>query len=322
MHASTLILAMHRNHFHERIGSRVIPHFVIMGAFALLALSSVIVWKLFVPDVSSGRTTIVLAGDSMTVLSWDAERKKLGLIRIPGDVRVEGVYNTGQLSLASLIALEALDPGKSGLFAKSLSDALALPVAGVIRVDGMTADNHTAIDSLSPFRRTGWQQNGMDHLMRFRLWWTWSTLRPDALWTLNIADQGVLRKTTLPDGSATRVFDRDRFDTLAGSLLETDSIRREMRRVLIVNTTDTVGLGNRIGRMLGRAGMIVAAVENESNEQNACSVHAKKTDWNTRAMQFIHDEYGCIAREDGGDSRVDITVRLGKSNAKKYHESQ
>lgn len=308
---------MHRNHFHERIGSRYIRQFVIIGLLIALVLFGV-AWKLLVPAVSS-RTTIVLAGEAMTVLSWDAQRRKLGVITIPGDVRVEGVYNSGQLPLASLIAFEALDPGKTGLFINSLADALALPVSGVVQVDG-TMDKYAAIDALSPFTLTGWQSKGMDKIMRFRLWWTWHSLRPDAIWTLNIQDQGVLRDTLLPDGSATRVFDRDRFDAIAGSLFESDSIRREMRRVLIVNTTDMVGLGNRVGRVLSRAGMIVAAVENEEHAQNTCSVHAKKTDWDTHAMQFIREQYGCVLQDDEGDPRVDITVRLGKANATLYHD--
>lgn len=272
--------------------------------------------------VPSGRTTIVVAGDPVTVLSWDGERGKLGAIAIPPDVRIEGVYGTGELPLVSLLKLEALDSTKQGLFIASLSDALGLPIVGVIHKSGSLRTDE-AIGSLSPLRPTGWQwEAGVSWPMRIRLWWIFKNLRPDAIWSINLQDQGVFRDTVLPDGSGTRVWNTERFDTVAGSLLEIDSIRRETLRVIIVNTTSTAGLGGRVARVLERAGLAVAAVENDPTVQDGCSVHAKKDLRESQAVLFIRHVYGCTTSEDPGDGRVDITVRLGLFNAKNYRWGQ
>lgn len=304
-----------------RMGSRHLPRLTIIISSVVFIFLGIIIWNT-IASLPDGRTTIVVAGDPVTVLSWDGERRKLGVITIPGDVRIDGVYGTGQLPLVSLLKLEELDGGKKGLFIHSLSDALGVPIEDVIRDRG-PLDTHGAIGSLSPFSQTGWQwEGGLSLPARFHLWWIFKNLRPDVIWSVNLQDQGVFRDTDLADGSGIRVFNNERFDTALGSLLESDSIRREMYRVLIVNTTSATGLGGRVARVLERAGMAVASVENDASPQDGCSVHVEKDLRQSHAVLFIQKTYGCTLSPDRGDVRVDITVRLGGANAKNYRWGQ
>ncbi len=308
---------MERNRIHERLGSRHARSFIISLIILTVIILSGLLWQ-FVSILPVGRITIVAAGEAMTVLSWDGERGKLGVIVIPADVRVEGIYNTGELPVSSLLKLEELDPNKQGLFVGSIRDALGLPIAGVMRTVG-SAGAGDAIGSLSPFSPTGWQRgSGVSVLTRFRLWWLFKNLRPDGIWAVNLEGEGVFQEKSLPDGSRARIFDTDRFDLVAGSRLETDSIRREMTRVLIINTTDASGLGGRVARTFGRAGMVVVAVESDHPAIPGCTLHANKEMWDLHAVQFIRQEYACVLREEGTDERADVTVRLGDSNAKQY----
>lgn len=304
-----------------RMGSRHLSRVIGITTSVFLVFFAIIIWNI-ITSLPDGRTTVVVVGDPVTVLSWDGERGKLGVIAIPGDVRIEGVYGTGQLPLVSLLKLEALDLAKQGLFLYSLSDALGLPIMGVIRENGsLSADR--AIASLSPLSPTGWQwEGGVSWPMRFRMWWIFKNLRPDAIWSIHLQDQGVFQDTVLPDGSGTRVWNTERFDTVVGSLLEIDSVRRETLRVIIVNTTSTNGLGGRVARVLERAGMAVVALENDTTVQDGCTVHAKKDVMESRAVLFIRNVYGCTMSEERGDRRVDITVRLGLVNAKNYRWGQ
>lgn len=304
-----------------RIGTRHLLRLIVIVTSVLFVFLGIIIWN-NLASLPVGRTTIAVAGDPIMILSWDGQRGKLGVMAIPGDVRIEGVYGTGQLPLVSLLKLEALDGTKQGLFVYSLSDALGLPVVGVIRGnDSLNVER--AIESLSPLSPTGWQwEGGVSWPMRFRMWLVFKSLRPDAIWSLHLQDQGVFRDTVLPDGSGTRVWNVERFDTAAGSLLEIDSVRRETLRVLVVNTTIATGLGGRVARVLERAGMAVTAVENDSSEQDVCSVHAKKEVRESQAVLFIRNVYGCTVSDEQGDRRVDITVRLGNGNAKNYRWGQ
>ncbi len=256
----------------------------------LLMLGSTVVWKL-VTAIPSERTTLVLDGDPLQVISWDEARRRLTVIPLPADVRIDGAYGMGSLPITSIRTLETLDDTKKGVFVASLADALAIPITGTMK-------------------RASWP-------LRLRFWWITQRLRPDAVTTLDLASRGVFRTETLPDGSQVRVFDPNRYDAVVGSQLEVDGVRREERRVRIINTTDVTGLGNRAARLLSHAGMVVVAVDSERADQTACTMHAKEDLWSGQSATFIKDVLRCVLTAADTDERVDVTVRLGEANARR-----
>ncbi len=265
---------------------------ILLGALGILLLvGSVAFWNV-ATALPSERTTIVADGDPVRVESWDEARRRLTVIPLPGDLYLEGAYGVGSLPIASIRRLELLDPKKKGVFIASLADALAIPIAGVTE------------DVPSP--------------LRVRFWWIMRQLRPDAVTTLDLDSRGVFRKETLPDGSMVRVFDGNRFDAIVGNQLEVDAIRREERRVRVVNTTDALGLGNRAARFFSHAGMVVVAVDSDSSEQRECTLHAEEDLWSGPSVTFLKDVFGCVVTAEGIDERADITVRLGEAYALKY----
>lgn len=258
--------------------------------FLLLLIGALVVWKI-ATAFPSDRTTIVEDGNPIRVMSWDGERGRLTIIPIPEDVRVQGARGVGELPLASIRRLEALDPSKKGILVATLSEVLAVPIRETVeRV---------------PFP------------LRIRWWWMTSWLRPDAVGTIELASRGVFRPVTLPDGSAVRSFDSNRFDAVIGNELEVERIRRGERRVRVVNTTDVAGLGNRAARFLSRAGMVVVAVDSERMKQARCTAHAKEELWRDPSVTFINDLFGCAVTAEGTEERVDITVRLGADAARR-----
>ncbi|MBI3955765.1 LytR C-terminal domain-containing protein [Candidatus Gottesmanbacteria bacterium] len=275
---------MGRDRIHERIGKRHLPR-VILGILSILFIGgAALLWKIAIA-LPSERTTIAQDGDPVRIMSWDEARRRLTVMPLPGDLRIDGAYGVGSLPIASIRRLEVLDSKKKGVFIASLSDALAIPIVGLT--------------------------DEVPLPLRLRFWWIMKKLRPDAITTFDLDSRGVFSTDTLPDGDQVRVFDVNRFDAVIGGELEVDSIRREGARVRVVNTTDVAGLGNRAARFLSHAGMVVVAVESEQGSQKGCTLHAKEGVLRDDSVRFASAVFGCVPTGEDTEDRVDITVRLG-----------
>lgn len=290
----------------ERIGSRYLPRFFFAASSVLFIFLVIISWNI-VTALPSERTTIAIAGDPVYVLSWDEVQRSLTVIPIPVDVYLDGVYGVGSLSVVSLRKLESLDAKKKGLFVKSLEDALALPINGVI-----------SIRDAPSFANSVLWGSGLPIPLRLRLWWILVGLRPDAVKLIDLESQGVFRRDVLADGSGIRVFDGNRYDAVIGNRLEVDSIRREEFRVRVVNTTDVLGLGNRAARTLSHAGMVVIAVESASPPQSSCTIHTKKELRDSKTNKFAQRIFHCNVTQSDADERADLTMRLGEDYAQRF----
>lgn len=312
---------MSRDHREQRIGSRYLSRLVLAVSSVFFVLLAIISWNI-VTALPAERTTVVVAGDPVLVLSWDEARRRLTIMPVPADVYLDGVFGVGSLPLASLRKLEALDVKKRGVFAASLADAFAIPISSVIDHDTARAREEDTFEkaktALSPFSVSSWWGSELSLPLRFRLWWILLGLRPDAVTTIDLGLQGVFRSELLADGSEVRVFDMNRFDAVIANRLEVDAIRREELRVRVVNTTDVAGLGNRAARMLSHAGMVVVAVESASPVQKECTLHVKQDLWKAKAVQFIRNELGCIVTVVDLDERADLMVRLGAEYARRF----
>lgn len=279
---------MSRDPRQQRIGSKYLPRIIFGFLIVIFAVGLFVIWNI-ITALPAQRTSFIVVGDPVQILSWNEARLTLTVIPLPVDVYLDGVYGVGSLSVASLRKLEALDAKKKGLFVKSLENTFALPIVGVW-------------SDLSP-------------ALRFRLWWIRKWLRPDAVKMINLDERAVFRSATLPDGSQVRVFDGNRFDSVIGNHLEVDSIRREKFRIRVVNTTDIVGLANRAARFLNRVGMTVVAVENERSVQKECTMN---TIWATVSVQFIRNAFNCATTTTDLDERADVIVRLGEDYAQRF----
>lgn len=306
---------MSHTHREERIGSRYLLRSILAVSSVLVAFLIYISWNV-VTRFPSERMTIAIAGNPVYVVSWDDVRGYLTIIAVPADVYLDGVFGVGSLSIASLGTLEALDAKKKGMFAKSLEEALAVPIAGVLRTDhtaGSKGEFHAFV------KNALWWGSELSFPLRVRLWWILVGLRPDAVKAVDLESQGVFPNALLADGSTVRVFDVPRYDAVIGNRLEVDSIRREELRIRVVNTTSAPGLGNRAARTLSHAGMVVIAVESEPAVQTSCSIHTKKELRDTKTTAFMKQAFLCdVTQESDEDERADLTIRLGEEYAQRF----
>lgn len=280
---------MRRDPRNERVGKRYFR--VILLLFTSLSIIALVWFGWMVAAAfPSERTTIIASTDPLTIHSWDDTRRILTVVSVPQDIRIEGAFGVGVLPVGSLARLEAMDKTKKGILARSLAQTLGTPI-------------HEGV--LTP-------------LSRVRFYLVTRTIRPDAVKNIDLDALGVYRQEQLPDGTTVRVFDMNRFDALNAATFEIDSVRREELRVRVVNTTDTRGVGSRVARTVGIAGMVVVAVESEGPSQTDCTIVAKKIIWSTTSVGFLRQQYGCVLSEEGLDERVDVTLRLGTKLAEDF----
>jgi hypothetical protein len=112
---------------YHRLGLRYSKVFVFLAGFAGVAIFLVmLLWQLF--PSSDFRTTVLLAGNPMSVVSWDGVRKHVTIIELPAAVAITGLTGVGEYSLQSLWKLGELDTKDRALLADSLGELLAIPV--------------------------------------------------------------------------------------------------------------------------------------------------------------------------------------------------
>lgn len=280
---------MMRDSLHLRLGKKYLRTILFLTASVVIGILVWIGWTVWAAFPRE-RTTIIASTSPLQIRSWDEKRRILTVLSIPEDVRIEGASGVGTLPVSSLGKLEAIDASKRGILAQSLTLALGTPV----------------------------REGELPFPLRLRFFFATRTIRPDAVRSIDLDTFGVYRFQTLPDGTAVRGFDVNRFDAVIGDAFEVDSIRREELRVRVVNTTEVPGLGSRAARVLSHAGMVVVAVDNESTGQQECTVHAKEDLWFSQSVSFIKDTLRCVLTALDTDERFDVTTRLGKRSAETF----
>ncbi|MBI5620336.1 LytR C-terminal domain-containing protein [Candidatus Gottesmanbacteria bacterium] len=304
---------MDRNSIHERLGKRYWRRLLILLSIAFVSFFGWIIWSIGTAFPYE-RTTIVIAGDPVRIVSWNSVRKKVTILNVPADVRITGAQDVGLLPIGSLERLESLDGQKKDIYRRSLSLAFAVPIRGALRRGEPT---QTVGEALAPSFSSLWatfpvKRSGISMALRFRLWWSLLWIRPDAIVEFDAVKLGMTNLIQLPDGSSARVLDPDTYDTRSAGLFELDGIRQEELRVRVINTTGVAGRGAAFARILSHAGFSVVALENDEDAQPNCSFQSNTGRPHHESKRFLEDTLGCRYLESTGtDADVDITVRLG-----------
>lgn len=307
---------MNRTRIQERLGNRYFRPIVVVIMCLIVGISGLAVWK-FTTAMPGERTSIILLSDPVYVLSWDNKRGQLTMFALPPDLRIDGAYGVGSYPISSLRKLETIDGTKIGLFARSMEDALGLPIVGVMEGRASLQKNpvELAKEALG-------NAGDIALPLRLRLWFLLTMMRPDGVTTVDLSARGVYKSEAMPDGSVARIFDANRYDAVIGGLLEVDTVRKEGLRVRVTNTTGEAGLGSRAARIVSHAGMVVVVVDSEAQTLKKCTLAVPKPLWGTYSVAFIQAFFDCSLMEAIGDGQADLTIRLGEEYAKLFQSDQ
>lgn len=272
------------------------------------------------------RQAFVVTANPMRIISWDRQRTAMQIVSIPTDILIDGAFGYGQYSLSALSALDALDHKDGSLLVQSVSQAVGVPISGAIFVDS-TESEASVLDSLKII--FSWRSIGGRVLGRIGTTISVSdwihivlilhTLGTDNVEVLDLSS--AVSDIVRADGVLIRILDPQKVDYILGNSLHDGKMRDENKTITIINTTSIVGIGSSIARIIGRFGIQVVSVGNESLKIVQCELETDKRTKLTKTYLFLKSYFGCEEKllsgeEDDESSVSDITLRIGSSNAK------
>lgn len=271
------------------------------------------------------RQTVVIVADPIHVVSFDAKNRKITTVDIPLDTVIPAALGYGKYSVKALISLDDIDHHNGVLISGSISNALGLPISGLIKsrtnVDGaMNLDRLRKIFSFGSIpsvliaknQSVSWELWG-------RLVMSVASMNVDAWHPINIS-QAII-DTVSADGSSVLSLDESRVDYIIDTAFFDSGIRSEGVSVAVYNTTDVSSVGLRASRQLSRVGMQLIYVGNKDLDVTRCVVAGADSMKHTKTVLFIRDYYDCDIKQDesiGKDTGADIVVLLGEDFAKRY----
>ncbi len=264
------------------------------------------------------RQSTVLVSDKVYVVSWDSERKHVVLVGLLGSVAIEGARGYGRYPLFSLLKLDTIDRHGGRLFVESLSDALGLPLVGMMQIS-QPSESSNSIEFLREV--FSWQSLFEVGKRRSISWGTWASwvlatasLKADQVETISTTH--ALADQVQPDGSIVSIFDSQRFDYLYGNLFTDARIRTEGITVSVYNTTEVPTIGQRAARILSQLGISVVTVGNDETKLSRCILTGTQESLRSQTAEFIRSYFHCdVKKIDETQGTSDLSLQLGSDYA-------
>lgn len=275
------------------------------------------------------RRTIVLVGSPMTVFSWNEQERSLILLSLPEGMSAEGTHGYGQYSFESFWKLGEIDKKDGTVLSESVSEALGVPVGWYIGPKtGIFPDKDDALTlakDVFSFKGvlsyvSGTYRTNIPFATFVSYVWLLQVTKPAHIDTYDFTNVPTLiaDDVTIADGSHALVVNPVLVDARLAHVFEDERVRRETVSTAVYNTTDIPSLGTRVARLLGNLGVSVVSVGNDTPEVDACTVSGTKASLTSVSASVIQSFLGCTARETPESERADLTVRIGKSYAKRF----
>ncbi|MBI5619338.1 hypothetical protein HY950_00050 [Candidatus Gottesmanbacteria bacterium] len=304
---------MHKRY--ERLGQRF-GRWVAVGMLAVLSAFALMVWTAL-KKPAFPRLTVVAVGDPVVVWSWDRSTNRAVRIAIPAATVIDAVGGYGKYSLEALWRLGGIEKRGGTILAQSLQEALGLPIDGYISPNrpetSVAADTSLVPKPLQisglPFVMFDYRTN-ISFVTLIRLSLAANRLRPDSVTSINMTKDNALVEEQLPDGTVAQTPDAGRLDMLLGTMFEDARVRGEGLSVSVYNTTEMVSLGSRVGKLLGRIGVFVVRVGNDTSTVDQCSLRGGKKALASATAAVITGILGC-GQEEGTPEVADLEVRVG-----------
>lgn len=304
----------------KRLVSYILPLFLFAGIFFILFAA----FRLFLAP-QPFRQTVVIVGNPVHVISFDAKTKRATVVDLPHDAVISAALGYGKYSVKALVSLDEIDHRNGSLITGSIGNALGLPVAGHMIVPGadgsMDRDMLQKIFSFPSIAAVAAKNihGSISFTSWIRLVLLARGLSADGLQVVSIG-QAII-DTTSPDGSIVRTLDESRVDYILDTAFFDSGIRAEGVPVAIYNTTAVPSVGQRASRQLGRVGMQLVFVGNAEREVERCLLSGSSDALQTKSAQFIVAYYGCETVKDsaeGKETGADLVMLLGTDFANRY----
>lgn len=272
------------------------------------------------------RQTVIVVADPVHVISFDAKNRKITTVDIPLDTVIPAALGYGKYTVRALVSLDDIDHHNGSLISGSISNALGVPISGYLRPESLT-DGPMTLELLRHIFSYGSIPSAfVNRSHRSISWLSWvrfvgsvGSMSADTWRSIQLSQAIV--DTVTPDGNTVPTLDESRVDYIIDTSFFDTGIRAEGTSVAVYNTTDVPSIGLRASRQLSRVGMQLIYVGNSDTEVKQCVVVGSEAIQKTKTAQFIHEYYGCEAKNDenlGKETGADLVVLLGTDFAARY----
>lgn len=256
------------------------------------------------------RFTVVIDGEKRALLSISTDKKGAVVIVLPNDLYISRLaHGYGAYQVSKIYEVGELDHRGGEVFSSTLSQYLGIPVDGFIHTK-RNPENLKAFFTSPEFFLN--DRSNLSLIDRIKIIATINELRFDRIEIFNLQDRA--EKIILADGLKARSIDSLDLDHLLGGSFVEKRLEDENLRVLILNSTKTAGLGNRVARLLSNIGMNVVNVDSQDQEVDNCQVRVEKTLEKSLAVRRILDIFKCQLKIGEGSGKSDLELVVGRKD--------
>lgn len=266
-----------------------------------------------------GRTTFVLVGKSLTVVSLDNRDENLTIIPIPQNAYLTLTSGRGNLTASSLYKFDLLSKQKGQLFISTMREFLGIPIDGFINIK-----NDTQISNLDQFlniQKKHLSFFSLDNLLtdskKQHFCYKIGNIRKDKITVINLSSSDIFQEITMPDGSKVLEADEVKLDSLLQKQFFEKEILAENFSIAVYNSSKTAGLATRAARIIGNSGGNVIIVGENPNLTVNCVISVSPKDTKTYTVSRYQKLFNCeINNNMDREGRVEMTITLGTAYEK------
>lgn len=312
-----------------------------LGFFLVLAGIIFFITLFFVILVKKGRwdgvrrVTIAVNSEPMIIFSLEPATKKAILLAFPKNTLLEVPYGYGTYPASSIFRLGKLEKNNKGgeLFTKSVEKTFGVAIEGyfaaklgnfllpleVSKLKSLKQSYFSILPAIfaSPkiFSVVQKIDTNLSLIDILRLWNGIRTIRSDKIMIVPLAEAGVLKEETQPDGSKIKLIDKDLLDLVIASNFQDQLIRSENISIEVVNASGKEKLATEFSQILTHMGAnVILKSTAEKNEDYSCSISVSKKKFaKSQTVTKLRNLYQCkVTLETDKSSQTDVVVVLGK----------
>lgn len=298
----------------------------------ILVVLGLVLWLFFQVFFSGGwegksRFTVVFITSPVIVVSFNPADNSLTSVSIPSDTYVDATHGYGQYRLGKIYDVGNLDHRGGEVLKSTVRELLGIPIDGYIDLNQQSLTNSQSLSGVdfvvNRDQLLGWQnlfnlfsKKTKTDLRMSDIWQFYSktgAVKAGKITFVNLINASVLISKQLPDGTNILVADQLRMDGLLRDLFHEDNIASENLKMVVLNSTDTAGLGDKIARIINNMGIQVVNVSNYAVPVQDCRLYLNKSMINSLTVVKLKRIFGCsVVDKELPDVRADIAFVVGK----------
>lgn len=207
---------------------------------------------------------LVALSEPLGVISYNPKEQSLKILEIPDETYLEVPGGFGSWRTGAIFKLgEAEHPPKGAKLLKgSVENFLAVPMDGFMEIRGPASRGEQGVSSEqlvdllrgNPLAFIANLRTDLTPLELIRFYWGIRGVRFDKVFTFNLADLGLLRSSSLADGTPVLVGDPAKIDALVSRNFTENKLVEEAATIGVFNATDKPGLASKTAQIISHLG--------------------------------------------------------------------